>query len=114
VFENRVLRGIFGRKRDEETGEWRKLHSEKLNDVYCSPNIIRVIKLTRMRWEGHVARIGERRGVCRVLVGKLEGKRPLGRTRRRWEDNIKMELQELEFEAWTGPMWLRVGTSGGL
>jgi len=95
VFENRVLRGISGAKRDEVTGEWRKLHSEELNDLHCSPNIVRVIKSRRMRWEGHVARMGERRGVYRVLVGKPEGKRPLGRPRHRWEDNIKMEIQEV-------------------
>jgi len=95
VFENRVLRRIFGPKRDEVTGEWRKLHNEELNDRYCSPNIFRVIKSRRMTWAGHVARMGERRGVYRVLVGKPEGKRPLGRPRRRWEDNIKMNLQEV-------------------
>jgi len=93
VFENRLLRRIFGSKRDEVTGDWRKLHKEELNDLYCSPNIVRVIKSRRMRWAGHVARMGERRGVYRVLVGKPEGKRPLGRPRRRWEDNIKMDLQ---------------------
>jgi len=80
VFENRVLR-IFGPKKDEVTGEWRKLHNEELNDLYCSPNIVRVIKSRIMRWAGQVARMGERRGVCRVLVGKPEGKRPLGRPR---------------------------------
>jgi len=90
VFVNRVLRGIFGAKRDEVIGEWRKLHTEELNDLYCSPNFVRVIKSRRMRWEGLVARVGERRGVYRVLVGKPEGKRPLGRPRRRWEDNIKI------------------------
>ena len=97
VFENRVLRRIFGPKRDEVTGEWRNLHNEELNDPYsyCSPNIVRVIKLRRMRWVGHVARMGKGRGVYRVLVGKPEGKRPLGRPRRRWEDNIKMDLQEV-------------------
>jgi len=95
VFENRVLRGIFGAMRDEVTGEWRKLHNEELNDLYCSPNILRVIKSRIMRWEGHVARMGEKRDVYRVLVGKPEGKRPLGRPRRRWEDNIKMDLQEV-------------------
>jgi len=93
VFENRVLRRIFGPKRDEETGEWRKLHSEELNDLYSSPNIVRMIKL-RMRLAGYVARVGEKRDVYRVLVGKPEGKRPLGRPSRRWEDNIKMHLQE--------------------
>ena len=91
VFENRVLR-IFGPKRDGVTGEWRKLHNEKLNDLYSSPNIVRVIKSRRMRWAGHVARMEEGRGVQKVLVGKPEGKRPLGRPRHRWEDNIKMDL----------------------
>jgi len=95
VLENRVLRRIFGAKRDEVTGEWRKLHNEELNDLYCSSNIVRVIKSRRMRWAGHVARMGERRGVYRVLVGKPEGKRPLGRPRRKREDNIKMDLQEV-------------------
>ena len=95
VFENRALRGIFGPKRDELTGEWRKLHNEELNDRYCSPNFVRVFKSRRMRWEGHVARMGERGGVYRVLVGKPEGSRPLGRPRRRWDDNIKMDLQEV-------------------
>jgi len=95
VFENRVLRRTFGPKRDEVTGEWRRLHNEELNDLYCSPNIVRVIKSRRMRWAGHVARMGEGRGVYRVLVRKPEGKRPLGRPRRRWVDNIKMDLQEV-------------------
>ena len=93
VFENRVLRRIFGPKRDRVTREWRKLHDEELNDLYCSPNIVRVIKSRRMRWAGHVARMEEGRGVHKVLVGKPEGKRPLGRPRRRWEDNIKMDLE---------------------
>ena len=95
MFENRVLRRIFGTKMDEVTGEWRKLHNEELNDLYCSPNIVRVIKLGRIRWAGHVAGIGESRGVYSALVGKHEGKRPLGRPKRRWEDNIKMDLQEV-------------------
>ena len=95
MFENSVLR-IFGPKRDEVTREWRKLHNEELNDLYSSPNIDRVIKSRRMRWAGHVARMGERRGVYMVLVRNTEGKRPLGRPRRRWEDNIKMDLQEVE------------------
>jgi len=95
VFENRVFSIIFGLKRDEVTGDWRKLHNEELNDLYCSPNIVRVIKSRRMRWAWHVARLGERRDVYRVLVGKPEGKRTLGRPRRRWEDNIKMDLQEV-------------------
>jgi len=95
VSENRVLRRIFGPKRDEVTREWRKLHNEELNDLHSSPNIIRVIKSRRMKWVGYVACMGERRGIYRVLVGKPEGKRPLGRHRRRWEDNIKMDLQEV-------------------
>ena len=95
VFENTVLRRIFGPRRDEVMGEWRRLHNEELNDLYCSPNIVRVIKLRRMRWAGHVARMGVERGVCRVLVGKPEGKRPLGRPRRRWVDNIRTDLQEV-------------------
>ena len=82
-------------RKDEVTGEWRKLHNEELNDLYCSPSIFRVIKSRRMRWTGHVACTGERRGVYRILVGKSEGKRPLGRSRCRWEDNIKMGLLEV-------------------
>ena len=95
MFENRALRRVIGPKRDEVTGEWKKLHNEELNNLYCSPNIGRVIKSRRMRWAGYVARMGEDRGLYRVLVGKPEGKRPLGRPRRRWEDNIKMDLQEV-------------------
>ena len=89
------MRRIFGRKRDGVTGEWRKLHNEELNDLYCSPNIVRIIKSRKMRWAGHVTCMGEGRVVHKVLVGKPEGKRPLGRPRRRWEDNIKMDLQEM-------------------
>ena len=92
VFENRVLKRIFGPKRDEVIGEWRKLHNEELNDLHSSPNIVWVIKSRRMRWVGHVVSMGEGRGVYRVLVGKPEGKKPLGRPRNRWEDNIKMEV----------------------
>ena len=95
MFENRVLRGIFGSKSDEVTREWRKLHNEELNDLYSSPNTVRVIKSRRMRWAGHVARMGDDRGVYRVLVRKPEGKRPLGRPRRRWVDNIRMDLREV-------------------
>jgi hypothetical protein len=90
-----VLRRIFGPKKDEVTGEWRKLHNEELHDLYSSSTILRVIKSRRMRWARHVARMGEGRGVYRVLVGKTEGKSPLGRPRCRWEDNIKMHLQEV-------------------
>jgi hypothetical protein len=95
VNENRVLRIIFGPKRDEVTGEWRKLHNEELSDLYCSPNIFGVTKSRRMREAGNVARMGEGRGVYGVLVGKHEGKRPLERPRHRWETNIKMDLQEV-------------------
>jgi hypothetical protein len=95
VFENRVLRRIFGPKRDEATGEWRKLHNEELNDLYSSANIVRVIKSRRMRWAGHVAHMGEKTGAYRILVGRPEGRRPLGRPRRRWESNLKLDLQEV-------------------
>ena len=95
VFENMVLRRIFGPRRDEVTGEWRRLHNEELNDLYCSPNILRVITSRRMRSAEHVAHMGEERGVYRVLVGKPEGRRPLGRPRRRWVDNIRIDLQEV-------------------
>jgi len=88
---------LFGPRRDEVMEEWRRLHNEELNDLYCSPNNVRVIKSRRMRWIGHVARMGEERGVYRVLVGKLEGRRPLGRPRRRWVDNIRMDLQEVGY-----------------
>jgi hypothetical protein len=95
VFENRVLRRAFGPKRDKATGEWRRLHNEELNDLYSSPNIIRVNKSRRKRWAGHVARMKEKRGAYRILVGRPEGRRPLGRPRRSWEDNIKMHLQAM-------------------
>jgi len=90
-----VLRRIFEPRRDEVTGEWRRLHNEELNDLSSTPNIVRVIKSRGMRWAGHVARMGEERGVYRFLVGKPGGKRPLGRPRRRWVDNIRMDLQEV-------------------
>jgi len=95
VFENRVLRRVFGPKRDDVTGEWRKLKNEEFGYLYSLPNILRVVKSRRMRWAGHVACVGEGRGVHRVLVGKPEGKRPLGRPRCRWEDNIKMNLRKV-------------------
>jgi hypothetical protein len=95
VFENRVLRRIFETNRDEVTGEWRKLHNKEVNDLHSSPNIIRMVKSRRNRWVGYVAHTGERRDAYRVLVGKTEGKRRLGRPGRRREDNIKMELQEV-------------------
>jgi hypothetical protein len=104
VFENGLLRRIFGPKRDEVTSEWRKLYKEGLKGLYSSPNILRVIKSRRMRWARHVARMGGGRGVYRLLVGKPEGKRPLGRPRRRWEDNIRRDLQEVGvgYEDWIG------------
>jgi hypothetical protein len=86
---------IFGPRRDEVTVEWRRMHNEELNDLYSSPNIVRVIKSRRMRWAGNVARMGEEMGVYRVLVGKSEGMRPLGRRKRRWVENIRMDLQEV-------------------
>ena len=95
MFENRVLRKIFGPKRDKVTREWRKVQNEELNDLYSLPNSIRVIKSRRMRWAGHVTRMGERRGAYRDLVGKPKGKRPLGRPRCRRENNIKTDLQEV-------------------
>jgi hypothetical protein len=110
VLENRVLRKIFGPKRDDVTDDWRKLHNEELNDLYCSPNIVLVIKSRRMRWAGNVARMGERTSVYMVLMGEPEGRRPLGRHRHRWEDNMKMDLQEV---GWGSSIWLRKGTGGG-
>jgi hypothetical protein len=95
VLDNRVLRRILGPKRDEVTGDWRRLHNKKLYAVYSSLNSIRVMKSRRLRWAGHVARMGERRGAYRALVGKPEGRRPLERSRRRWDDNIKMDLPEV-------------------
>ena len=99
-----VLRRIFGPMRDEETGEWMRLYNEELNDLYSSPNTVRVIKSRRMRWAGHVARMGEERGVYRVLVGKPEGKRPLGKPRRRWVENIRMDFEEVGcgYKDWIG------------
>jgi hypothetical protein len=109
VFENRVLRRIFGPKRDKVTGEWRKLHNEKLHNLYSSPDIRRV-KSRRMRWAGHVARMGEERKVYKVLVGKPEGKRPLGRPRHRWEDGIRMDLRETGLG---GVDWIRLAQDRG-
>jgi hypothetical protein len=105
VFENRVLRRIFGPKRDEITGEWRRLHNKELYAVYSSPNIIRVIKTRRLRWAGHMARMGERRGAYRIPAGRPERRRPLGRHWRRWEDNIKMDLREV---GWGGMDWINL------
>jgi hypothetical protein len=97
------MRRIFGPKKDEVTVEWRKLHNEKLRDLYSSPSIIGIIKLRRMRWAGHVARMGEKRNAYRLFVGKPEGKRPLGRPRRRWVVNIRMDLGEV---GWSDVDWI--------
>jgi hypothetical protein len=104
MFENRMLRRIFGPKRDGVTGGWRKLHNKELHNLYSSPSIIRTIKSRRMRWAGHVARMGEKRNVYRLLVGKPDGKRPIGRPRHRWIDNIKMDLLEIRLNVvdWIG------------
>jgi hypothetical protein len=104
VFENRMLRRIFGPKREED-GSWRKLRNDELHSLYSSPNIVMVIKSRRMRWAGHVARMGEGRGVYRVLVGRPKAMRPLGRTKRRWEDNIKMDLGEIGID---GANWIQL------
>jgi hypothetical protein len=95
VFDNRETRNVCRRTRDEVTGEWRTLHNEEPNDLYSSPNITRVMKSRRMSWMGHIARMGERKWAYRILAGRPEGRRPLGKQRRRWEDNIKMDLQEV-------------------
>jgi hypothetical protein len=104
----------FGPKRDEETGCWRKLHNEELHNLYSSPSIIRIIKSRRMRWAGHVERMEEKSKLYKILVGNPEGKRPLGRPRRRWVDNIKLAHVEISWEIWIGLTWLRIGISGGL
>jgi hypothetical protein len=116
MFENRVLRRIFGPKRDEVTGEWSKLHNEELHDLYSSPSVIRIIKARGMRWTGHVARMGEKRNAYRLLVGKPEGKRPLGSPSRMWVDNVRMDLVEVGWDGmmWTGLVWFRIGTGGEL
>jgi hypothetical protein len=105
VFENRVLRRMFGPKRDEVTGEWRKLYIEEFHILYYSPNIIRQIKSRIMRWAGHMARMGEERNVYRVLMGKPQGRRPLGRPRSRWEDGIRMDLKEI---GWRSVHWIQL------
>jgi hypothetical protein len=109
VFENRVLRRIFGPKRDEVTGNWRKLNNEELHNLYSSPNIIRMIKSRKMRWAGHVARIGGRGMAYRIMVGKLEGKIPLGIPRRRRVDNIKMDVREI---GWDVMDWIDLAQIG--
>ena len=112
IFENMALRRIFGPKRGEVTEEWRKLHNEELNDLYCSPNIIRVIKSRRMRWAGHVARMGERRGLCRVLVGRPEGKSHLEEPDIDGSIILRWISKKWDVGFWTGSNWLRVGTDG--
>jgi hypothetical protein len=104
VFENRVLRKIFGPKREED-GSWMKLYNDELHSLYSSPNIVRVIKSRSMRWAGRVARMGEGRGIYRILVGRPEGKRPLGRPRSRWEDNIKLDFSETGIDV---ANWIRL------
>jgi hypothetical protein len=103
VFENKALRRIFGLKRYEVTGEWRKLHNKELRDLYSSPSIHRIIKSRRMRWVGHIARMGEKRNAHRLSVGKPEGKRTLGRPRGRWVNNIRMDLGEV---GWSDVDWI--------
>jgi hypothetical protein len=105
MFASRVLRRLFGPKRDEVTGEWRMLHSEELHNLQSSPDIIRQVKSSRVRWAGHVVRIGEERKMYKVLVGKPEGKRPLGRPRRRWENGIRIDLREIGLG---GVDWIRL------
>jgi hypothetical protein len=103
VSENRVLRRIFVPKRDEVTGDWRKLHNEELHNLHSSSNVIQMMKSRRMRWAEHVARMRETRNAYRILVGKPEGMRPLGNPRRRWVDNIKIDLREI---GWGGVDWI--------
>jgi hypothetical protein len=114
VFENRVLRRIFGPKRDEVTGEWRKLHNKELCNLYSSQSIIRIIKLRRMRWAEHVARMGEKKNAYRLFVGMPEGKRPLGVPRRRWWIILRWILERWNGVMWTGLIWLRMGIGGEL
>jgi hypothetical protein len=109
VFENKVLRRMFGPKRDEVTGDWRKVHNKELHDLYSSPSIIRIIKSRTMRWTGHVARMGKKRNVYRLLVGKPEGKRPLGGC-----ITLRWILERWDGVMWTGLVWLRIGTGGEL
>jgi hypothetical protein len=114
VFENRVLRRIFGPKMGEVIGEWRKLHSEELHNLCSSPDIIMQVKSRQVRWAWRVARMGEERKVYKVLMGKPEGKRLRGSPRRRWEDGIRLDLREIGLGVWIGFDWLRAGTGGGL
>jgi hypothetical protein len=113
VFDYGVFGKIFVHNRDKVTGEFRRLHMEELNDLYCLPSITRVIKTRRMRRAGYVTGMGERSGVQSVLVGKPEERRALGRRRRIWEDNIKIDLHEVVVRTWIGSMWPRIGTGSG-
>jgi hypothetical protein len=113
VFENRVLRRTFEPKKEDVTGEWRKLRNEELHNLFSSPNIIRQIKSRRMRWAGHVACMGEESKVYKVLVRNPEGKRPLGRPRSRWENWIRMDRRDIGWEVWSGFKWLRIENGGG-
>jgi hypothetical protein len=113
VFENRALRIVIGSKKDEVTGEWRKLHNEELHDLYSSPNIVWVIKSRRTRWAGHVAQVGEGKGVYRVLVGKLEGKIPLGDPGVDGSIVLRWMFRKWDVEVWTGLSWLRIQIDGG-
>ena len=97
VFENKVLRIIFGPKRDDETGKWRRLHNGELHDLYGKPDIMRIVKSRRLRWAGQVTRMGNERGALKLLVGKPEGKRPVGRLRMSWENNINHDLREVDY-----------------
>jgi hypothetical protein len=110
VFKNRVLRGIFGPRRDDVTGEWKKLRNEELHDLYSSPSIIRIMKSKRMRWAWHVAQMGEKRNAYRLLVGKPERKRPLGKPGRRWVDNMRMDLVEV---GWGDVNWIGLAQDRG-
>ena len=102
VFENKFLREIFGPKRDDQTSEWRRLHNSELHDLYGKPDIIRIVKSRRLRWTGHVTRMGNERGAWKLLVGKPEGKRPVGRPRMRWENNINHDLREIDYTGMIG------------
>jgi hypothetical protein len=112
VFENSVLRRIFGPKRDEMTGGWSKVYNEELHNLCYLSSMIRMMKSGRMRWAGHVSRRGPKRHACRILRGKPDGKKPLGKPSHGWVDNVEMDLEEILWGGWSGLIWLRIGTSG--